>query len=157
GAAGSEPNTGDGAGLLIQVPHAFNKEACRKARISLPDAGQYGTGIIFLPKNASKRRTLEETFAKIVQSEGLSLLGWRTVPTNNAPLGETAKSSEPFMRQVFISRDPSITDDLAFERKLYVIRKRCYNEIRMSSMDGAEYWYVCSLSSRTMVYKGMLL
>ncbi|MBE2214200.1 MAG: glutamate synthase large subunit [Opitutaceae bacterium] len=157
GAAGSEPNTGDGAGILIQVPHAFNKEVCKKARIALPEAGQYGTGIIFMPKSVTKRRKLEEHFANIVQSEGLTLLGWRTVPTDNSSLGETAKACEPAMRQVFIARDASITDDLAFERKLYVIRKRAYSEIRCSTMDGAAEWYTVSLSARTMVFKGMLL
>ncbi|BET65852.1 glutamate synthase large subunit [Opitutales bacterium ASA1] len=156
GAAGAEPNTGDGAGILIQVPHAFNADVCAKARISLPAPGHYGTGIVFLPRNATKRRRLEEIFAGIVQAEGQTLLGWRTVPTNNASLGETARSCEPFMRQVFIGRDASITDDLAFERKLYVIRKRAYNEIRASTIEGGGDWYVASLSSRTMVFKGML-
>ncbi len=157
GAAGSEPNTGDGAGLLIQIPHKFFAAACKKARISLPEPGQYGMGTVFLPKNNTKRRRLEEKFEHIIQSEGQTVLGWRTVPTNNASLGETAKASEPCMRQIFIGRDPELADDMAFERKLYVIRKRAYNEIRNTTMDGAEYWYLPSLSSRTTVYKGMLL
>ena len=157
GAAGSEINTGDGAGILIQVPHTFIKDAAKKARLQIPEPGQYGTGIVFLPRNLSKRRRLEEIFAGIVQSEGQNLIGWRTVPTDNSSLGETAKSCEPFMRQVFIGRDPSIADDLAFERKLYVIRKRAYSEIRTSTIDGAESWYLASLSARTIVYKGMLL
>ena len=157
GASGSEVNTGDGAGILTQMPHGFLKEAAKKARIQLPEAGQYGSGIVFLPRNLNKRRKLEELFAGIVQSEGQRLLGWRTVPTDNSSLGETARSCEPLMRQAFIGRDPAITDDLAFERKLYVIRKRAFNEIRCSTIDGAADWYVCSLSSRTMVYKGMLL
>jgi glutamate synthase (ferredoxin) len=93
----------------------------------------------------------------VVQAEGQQVIGWRTVPTVNGMLGETARSCEPFMRQVFIRRDPTITDELDFERKLYVIRKRAYNEIRMSTIAGAEYWYVVSLSCRTFVYKGMLL
>jgi len=157
GAAGSEPNTGDGAGVLLQMPHKFNKIAAAKAQIDLPEPGHYGSGLIFLPKNAGMRRHLEEVFEQIVQSEGQTLLGWRTVPTNNAPLGETAKSCEPCVRQVFIGRDPELEDDMAFERKLYVIRSRAYNEIRTSSMAGSEYWYVCSLSHKTIVYKGMLL
>ncbi len=157
GAAGSEPNTGDGAGILMQVPHAFNREACAKARIPLPETDDYGTGIIFLPKSLQTRRRLEEIFANIVQSEGLTLLGWRTVPTDSSSLGETAKGCEPAMRQVFIARDPAMTSDLEFERKLYIIRKRAYNEIRCSTMSGAAEWYVVSLSCRTMVYKGMLL
>jgi glutamate synthase domain-containing protein 2/glutamate synthase domain-containing protein 1/glutamate synthase domain-containing protein 3 len=156
GASGSEPNTGDGAGVLIQMPHAFLAEACKKARISLPGAGQYGTGLVFLPRRQNQRRALEERFAKIVQSEGQELLGWRTVPTDNSALGDTAKACEPFIRQVFIGRDPALTDDMAFERKLYVIRKRAYSEIRASTMDGAEYWYVPTLSLKTIVYKGML-
>jgi glutamate synthase (NADPH) large chain len=157
GAAGSEANTGDGAGVLIQTPHAFFKEAAKKARITLPGAGEYGSGLVFLPRDRIKRRRVEERFEKIIQSEGQKLLGWRTVPTNNASLGETAKSSEPFMRQIFIGRDPALPDPLAFERKLYVIRKRAYNEIRTSTIDGAEYWYMPSLSYKTFVYKGMLL
>jgi glutamate synthase (ferredoxin) len=141
----------------MQIPHTFFQEVCKKARISLPAAGEYGVGIVFLPKNQTKRRRLEERFQQIVQSEGQTFLGWRTVPTDNSSLGETAKSSEPYMRQVFIGRDASLKDDLAFERKLYVIRKRAYTEIRHSTMDGAEYWYLPSLSCRTIVYKGMLL
>ena len=92
-----------------------------------------------------------------MQSEGQSFLGWRTVPTSNKTLGDTARASEPFIRQVFIGRDPQLADDMAFERKLYVIRKRAYSEIRTSTLDGAEHWYLCSLSFKTIVYKGMLL
>ena len=98
--------------------------------------------MVFLPRNPTKRRRLEERFEQIVQSEGQTVLGWRTVPTNNSMLGETAQASEPFMRQVFIGRNPAITDEMAFERKLYVIRKRAYSEIRTSTIDGAEYWYM---------------
>jgi len=157
GASGSEPNTGDGAGVLLQMPHAFCKEVCRKARITLPEAGEYGSGLVFLPRNITKRRRLEERFEQIIQSEGQTVLGWRTVPTNNAALGETARSCEPAIRQVFIGRNPALTDPMAFERKLYVIRKRGHNEIRASTLDGAEFWYLCSLSYKTLVYKGMLL
>jgi glutamate synthase (NADPH/NADH) large chain len=156
GAAGSEVNTGDGAGVLIQTPHAFFKEAARKARITLPEPGHYGTGLVFLPRDRVRRRRVEERFERIVKSEGQALLGWRTVPTDNSSLGDTAKASEPFMRQIFIGRSAGLADDLAFERKLYVIRKRAYSEIRTSTIDGAEYWYVPSLSHKTFVYKGML-
>ena len=157
GACGCEVNTGDGAGVLLQMPHAFNEEVCRKARIALPAAGQYGSGIIFLPRNPTIRRQVEQRFEQVVQSEGQHVLGWRTVPTQNGMLGETARSCEPFMRQVFIQRSAEITDELSFERKLYVIRKRAYNEIRTSTLAGAEYWYIVSLSCRTIVFKGMLL
>ena len=157
GACGSEANTGDGAGVLIQMPHAFLEEALRQCRITLPAPGHYALGMVFLPRNPVKRRRLEERFEKIVQSEGQTFLGWRTVPTNSASLGDTALASEPFMRQAIIARDPELPDELAFERKLYVIRKRAYNEIRTSTLDGAEQWYIASLSCRTLVYKGMLL
>ena len=157
GAAGSEPNTGDGAGILLQIPHAFLVEAAKKARISLPTVGAYGTGLAFLPRNATHRRKIEEKFAQIIQSEGQTFLGWRTVPTDNSTLGDTAKASEPFIRQIFIGRGPDLADELAFERKLYVIRKRATTELRDEGFLGAETWYLPSLSSRTLVYKGMLL
>ncbi|MFA5057464.1 MAG: glutamate synthase central domain-containing protein, partial [Opitutaceae bacterium] len=157
GASGSEPNTGDGAGVLMQMPHAFLKEVCKKARIALPESGKYGSGLVFLPRNITKRRRLEERFEQIIQSEGQTVLGWRTVPADNSSLGETAKSCEPSIRQIFIGRNPALTDDMAFERKLYIIRKRAHNEIRASTLDGAEFWYLCSLSYKTFVYKGMLL
>jgi len=157
GACGCEANTGDGAGVLLQMPHAFFQQVARKDRLSLPGPGEYASGLVFLPRNPTKRRRLVEVFEHIIQSEGQTLLGWRTVPTNNASLGETAKSSEPFIRQVFIGRNPAIKDEMEFERKLYVIRKRAYSEIRTSTIDGAEYWYLASLSYKTIVYKGMLL
>ena len=157
GACGAEVNTGDGAGILLQMPHAFNEEVCKKARITLPGPGQYGSGIIFLPRNPTIRRQVEQKFEQVVQSEGQHVLGWRTVPTQNGMLGETARSCEPFMRQVFIQRSADIADDLGFERKLYVIRKRAYSEIRTSTLAGAEAWYIVSLSCRTIVFKGMLL
>ncbi len=157
GACGAEINTGDGAGILIQLPHAFLKKVAKKdARINLPEPGMYAAGNIFMPRNATQRRKIEEVFARVVQAEGQIYLGARTVPTDNSMLGETAKASEPFVRQVFIGRGPETLDENEFERKLYVIRKRAYNEIRVSTIGGAEYWYVVSLSHKTMVYKGML-
>ncbi len=157
GAAGSESNTGDGAGVLLQIPHGFLREACKKARLTLPAHGEYGCGLVFLPRDRVKRRKLEERFEKIVQAEGQVVLGWRTVPVDNASLGETARASEPFIRQVFVGRSPALSDPMAFERKLYVIRKRAYRDIRTSTLDGAETWYMPSLSFKTIVYKGMLL
>jgi glutamate synthase (ferredoxin) len=157
GATGSEVNTGDGAGILMQMPHAFLKKVAKKdARINLPEPGLYAAGNIFMPRNATQRRKIEEVFASVVQAEGQVYLGARTVPVDNSMLGETAKASEPFTRQVFIARGPDTVDEAEFERKLYVIRKRAYNEIRVSTIGGAEYWYVVSLSHKTLVYKGML-
>ncbi|MFO1451299.1 MAG: glutamate synthase large subunit [Opitutaceae bacterium] len=156
GASGSEINTGDGAGILLQMPHSFFQEVCKNSRITLPAARDYGCGLVYLPRNPTVRRKIEEKFEQVIQSEGQVFLGWRTVPTNSAPLGDTALSCEPFMRQVFIGRGPEVTDDATFERKLYIIRKRAYTEIRTSTLAGAEYWYIASLSMKTLVYKGML-
>jgi glutamate synthase domain-containing protein 2/glutamate synthase domain-containing protein 1/glutamate synthase domain-containing protein 3 len=158
GACGCEANTGDGAGVLIQMPHAFFQHITRKDRLfPLPGPGEYGSGLVFLPRNPTRRRRLVELFEHIVQSEGQTLIGWRTVPVNNSSLGETARAGEPFIRQVFIGRGPAVRDEAEFERKLYIIRKRAYSELRASTIDGAEYWYLCSLSHKTFVYKGMLL
>ena len=158
GACGCEANTGDGAGVLIQMPHAYLQHVAKKDRLfSLPAPGEYASGLVFLPRNPTRRRRLVEIFEHIVQSEGQTLIGWRTVPVNNSSLGETARASEPFIRQVFIGRGPAVRDEAEFERKLYIIRKRAYSELRASTIDGAEYWYLCSLSHKTFVYKGMLL
>src|ERR1044071_4045198 len=124
GACGAETNTGDGAGVLLQMPHQFLVAAAKKSRIELPEPEHYGSGIVFLPRNPTLRRRIEERFEQIVQSEGQTVLGWRTVPTNNSMLGETAKSCEPRMRQVFIGRNspPSgdpVADEAHFERKLF--------------------------------------
>jgi glutamate synthase (ferredoxin) len=158
GACGCEANTGDGAGITIQPPHDFLKLVAKEARVTLPPAGDYGVGMVFMPQKRSERLECEKIFAGIVAEEGQTLLGWRTVPSNNASLGATARASEPFMRQVFIGRNKKLTDDLAFERKLYVIRKRAENAIRYSGkVDGGDFFYISSLSYKTVVYKGMLL
>src|SRR6266480_4922633 len=157
GACGCEANTGDGAGILIQMPHAFLQKQCERSGFKLPKAGQYGAGLVFLPQDPPERQRCERAFEKIVKEEGLKIIGWRTVPTNNSSLGATAKASEPFVRQVFIARGRALKDDMAFERKLYVIRKRSANSIPQLPLMQARYWYVASLSYKTLVYKGMLL
>ena len=158
GACGCEANTGDGAGILIQPPHDFLKLAAKEARISLPTPAEYAIGMIFLPPKAAQRSECEKIFREIVAEEGQRLLGWRTIPTNDGGLGKTARASEPFMRQAFIARNPKLTDDMAFERKLFVIRKRAENAIRYSGkISGGEFFYISSLSFKTLVYKGMLL
>ncbi len=156
GALGAEPNTGDGAGLLIQVPHGLLKKVCLEQTIQLPPAGQYGVGMVFLPQDAGRRQEFETIFEQIVREEEQSFLGWRTVPTNNRSLGKTAKLCEPYVRQVFIGRSSKIKDDLAFDRKLFVIRKRAENSIRHSDPEDGSSFYICSLSHRTLAYKGML-
>ena len=157
GACGCEANTGDGAGILLQMPHEFLKVAAREARFDLPSAGEYGAGMIFLSPNASERRECEKVFEAIIVEEGQRVLGWRTVPTNNSSLGNTAKASEPVVRQIFIGRHRSLSDDMAFERKLYVIRKRAENAIRYAKMKGGEWFYIPSLSYKTFIYKGLLM
>jgi glutamate synthase (ferredoxin) len=155
GACGCEPNTGDGAGILLQMPHTFLQQGCDDAGIALPAPGQYGAGNVFLPVDAAERRKCQRLFEEIIREEGQSFLGWRTVPVNNTTLGETAKAGEPVVQQAFIGRSPDLTDDLAFERKLYVIRKRAENAIRYIGGKGKRDFYVSSLSFKTLVYKGM--
>ena len=157
GACGCEKNTGDGAGLLIQMPHAFFRKEAAKAKIALPGPGEYGVGQVFLPRNEGGRRECERLLEEIVEREGQRVLGWRTVPTVNAPLGETAKRGEPVMRQVFIQKSCRIADEMAFERKLYVIRKVVEGAVKASSIPGKEAFYIPSLSFKTIVYKGMLI
>ena len=157
GACGSEVNTGDGAGILMQMPHEFIAAACAAANIRLPAPGEYGTGLLYLPREPKQRRKVELAFEKIVNSEGQDFLGWRRVPTDNSSLGDTAKAGEPWIAMPVIGKGADIADAAAFERKLYVIRKRAYTQIRCSTMDGSQFFYVCSLSARTLVYKGMLL
>ncbi len=157
GACGCEANTGDGAGILLQVPHNFLKGATSKNGIKLPAPKEYGVGMVYLSPNAEERRNAEKMFEQIIKEEGQSFLGWRNVPTDNSSLGATARASEPFVRQIFIGRNSKIQDDLAFERKLYVIRRRAENAIRFSGMKGGKYFYILSLSYKTIIYKGMLM
>ena len=114
GACGCEANTGDGAGILLQMPHVFLKKVSAEAGIRLPAATKYGVGMVFLPPDPAERKQCEKLFEVIVAEEEQEVLGWRTVPTNNSSLGATAKASEPFMRQVFIRRNRSLKDDMEF-------------------------------------------
>ena len=156
GACGCEENTGDGAGILLQIPHAFFQQACKGLGFRLPEPGEYGVGMIFLPDDRKLRPRCEKTLEKIIADEGQKLLGWRKVPTDNMYLGDTAKDCEPFVRQVFIGRGKAIKDDLAFERKLYLIRRRAENVLRYGKDAIGEYFYVPSMSCKTIIYKGML-
>ncbi|ACK72037.1 Glutamate synthase (ferredoxin) [Gloeothece citriformis PCC 7424] len=155
GACGCETNTGDGAGILMQVPHKFLLKVAAASKINLPEPGLYGVGMIYSSPDPTIREQSRRIFERVVEEEGQSVLGWRDVPTDNSSLGNTALSAEPFMEQVFIGRNPNLTDDLAFERKLYVIRKRSYKAIREPGIDPR--WYPSSISCRTIVYKGMLM
>ncbi len=157
GACGAEVNTGDGAGILLQTPHAFLTRVAAEIGVQLPAPRQYGLGMAFLPPDPVERRNCERLFEVIAAEEGQEVLGWRTVPTDNSMIGATARASEPFIRQVILRRNPNLADDMAFERKLYVIRKRAVGEIRNSGLKGSHYWYMPSLSYKTVVYKGMLM
>lgn len=154
GACGAETNTGDGAGILLQIPHKFMKKVAALENITLPEPGEYGVGTIYASPDVGIRQKGREIFAAIVAEEGQKVLGWRDLPTNDSTLGNIARSSEPFMQQVFIQRAANI-DEAAFERKLFVIRKRTHKAIRREMGDA--FWYESSVSCRTIVYKGMLM
>jgi glutamate synthase (ferredoxin) len=154
GACGAETNTGDGAGILMQIPHKFMRKVTAQENITLPEAGQYGVGMIYASPEPLLREKGRRVFETIVAEEGQQVLGWRDVPTDNSSLGNTARASEPFMQQVFIQCAPDI-DEAAFERKLFVIRKRTHQAIHREV--GDSFWYESSVSCRTIVYKGMLM
>ena len=156
GACGCDPRTGDGAGILIQVPHEFYAKECRRLGLSLPEAGEYGVGMVFLPVEPQPRLQCEGILERIVQEEGLEVIGWRDTPINADAIGRIARVSQPYIEQIFIRRAPGMDQD-QFERKLYVVRKRAENEIRNSDIKDKGFFYVPSLSSRTIVYKGLLL
>ena len=166
GATGAESNTGDGAGILIQIPHELFAKECAAGRIldpeggrplaTLPAPGKYAVGLVFSSPDPQAAALAKLIFAMVVRQEGQVLLGWRRVPTDNRTLGRTSRSVEPVMDHVFLSPGADVADTAAFERKLYVIRKRYQTTIRTSGIDDTKYFHVPSLSSRTLTYKGML-
>lgn len=156
GACGCDPLTGDGAGILIQIPDKFFRKVCGPAFIDLPPEGDYGAGIVFLPPSIDERNEIESWFEHIIVEEDQKFLGWRDVPHQPENVGEVARSVMPAFKQVFIGRgENTIIED--FERKLYVIRKRLYNTVQESNLNQKNYYYFCSLSSKTIVYKGQLM
>ena len=157
GATGADPKTGDGAGLLIQFPHEFFVSICQKENINLPKEKECASGLVFLPQDLQERRFCKVTFEKIIASEGQLFLGWRNVPVDNSDIGQSAKDSQPKIEQIFIGRNTKLKDVLAFERKLYVIRKQVENIIRASKIKQKTFFYIPSLSSRTFIYKGLLM
>jgi len=156
GACGCEVNTGDGAGILIQMPHAFLSRECGRLGVALPPLGHYGAGLVFLPRDPAQAATCQAMLEQIIREEGQSVLGWRDVPTDDSAVGPTARSVEPGMKQVFVGRAPAVADRAAFERKLYVIRKRAEHAVRGSDLTERKYFYLPSLSANTLIYKGML-
>jgi len=160
GALGAEPNTGAGAGILMQLADAFLRKVCAESGFELPVPSAYGVGMVFLSPDAERRAACEARFEEIIRAEGQRVLGWRTVPTDDSTLGNTARAGEPVVRQVFIARSASaggadLTGEMAFERKLFVIRRLAEQAIRYAP-DGDGSFYIPSLSCRTIVYKGML-
>ncbi|PYO57881.1 MAG: glutamate synthase large subunit, partial [Candidatus Rokuibacteriota bacterium] len=156
GACGCEVNTGDGAGILIQMPHAFLRRECSRLGVALPAPGQYGAGLVFLPRDPRERAQCQAVFEQIVTAEGQRVLGWRDVRTDDSPVGPTARSVEPVFKQVFIGRAAAVPDRATFERKLYVIRKRAEHAVRGSELAERKFFYLPSLSANTLIYKGML-
>ncbi len=157
GAVGADPLAGDGAGILLQVPDAFLRAECARLGFELPLAGDYGVGMLFLPRDPLGRKACEELIARHVEAEGQRLLGWRDVPTDGSGLSESVRAVEPCVRQVFVGRSSATPAGDAFERKLFVLRKQVENAVRASDIADRGRFYVPSLSSRTVVYKGMLL
>ncbi len=157
GATGADPLQGDGAGILLQVPDAFLRRACGRLGITLPAIGQYGVGMVFLPQEPASRMACEQEIERAIQAEGQVLLGWRDVPTDNSGLSARTKEVEPVIRQVFVGRGSREIDQDALERKLYVIRKGAGHAIQALNLRHGKEFYVPSMSTRTIVYKGMLL
>src|SRR5450631_4408671 len=156
GACGCDPETGDGAGVLIQIPHKFFARECEKLGFALSKPGTYGVGMTFLPVEKHPRLQCEGILERIVREEGLTLLGWRDTPVYASAIGRVARASQPYIQQIFVRCATEMEED-TFERKLYVVRKRAENEMRESGIEDAEMFYIPSLSCRTIVYKGLLL
>lgn len=156
GGAGADKDTGDGAGILVQIPHEFFKRECEVLGISLPAAGEYGVGMIFAHKYESLRNEQKRIFEEVVREEGQVVLGWREVPVDGTKVGKEAAAIRPWMIQILIGKGPDVTNNAEFERKLYVIRKLVEKRIIPLSKELSSDFYIASLSSKTIVYKGML-
>lgn len=171
GACGCEPDTGDGAGIFVQMPDRFLRREMAKVDVQLPPEGQYGSGIVYFSPDNRQRDAAKEVFEHVIMEEGHRFLGWRRVPVNSAILGATSSRFEPVMEQVFIGQSKKYSDPLDWERQLYIVRRRVINAIRdnqvpkqfldahqntQNDFPGSDYFYIASLSARTMIYKGML-
>src|SRR5271155_2715120 len=156
GACGCDPETGDGAGILIQIPHKFFARECAELGFTLPPAGEYGVGMVFLPVEPSHRLIAEGILERIAREEGLSVLGWRDTPVEVDAIGRIARASQPYIEQIFIGGVSGMSPD-ELERKLYLVRKRAESEIASTDLADKHFFYIPSLSSRTIIYKGLLL
>ncbi|HZU26930.1 MAG TPA: glutamate synthase large subunit [Bryobacteraceae bacterium] len=156
GACGCDPETGDGAGVLIQIPHKFFARECARLGFTLPAPGEYGVGMCFLPVEPSQRLQTEGLLERIVREEGLTVLGWRDTPVDVDAIGRVARASQPYIEQIFIRGAAGMSQD-ELERKLYIVRKRAEAEMATSDLREKSFFYIPSLSTRTIVYKGLLL
>ncbi len=156
GACGCDPDTGDGAGLLIQIPHQYFAAEAARLGFTLPAPGEYGAGMIFFPVERHQRLQCEGVVERVIREEGLHVLGWRDIRTNPNAIGREARKSQPYIQQIFVGRAAGMDED-ALERKLYVVRKRIEAEVLQLDLEDPDYFYVPSLSARTIIYKGLLL
>src|SRR6202165_5141365 len=157
GAVGADPRAGDGAGILVQIPHAFFARKTKALGFTLPQPGDYAVGALFMPREKAWRKVIQSIIADQIKEEQLTLLGWREVPTDNSSLGETVKPTEPAHMQVFIGRGAHIKNDEEFERRLYILRKSISQAIYQRRDRALAGYYPVSMSCRTVVYKGMFL
>ena len=156
GACGCDPESGDGAGILIQIPHEFFIEECSEIGIYLPSPGNYGVGMIFLPPNPAHREQCQEVLERMIAEEGQRVLGWRDVPVDSSAIGSVAHEAEPVIRQIFVGKEAAL-DERQFERKLHVIRRRVENTVEALNLEDSAYFYIASLSCVTVIYKGQLM
>src|SRR5260370_1654817 len=157
GAVGADPRAGDGAGILVQIPHNFFMRKAAEIGFQLPSPGEYAIGALFMPRETAWRNIIKSIIAEQIKQEGLMLLGWRDVPTENSSLGETVKPTEPNHMQVFIGRNGTAKTEDEVARRLYILRKSISQAIYQPRHRGLVGYYPCSMSCRTMIYKGMFL
>lgn len=157
GATGADEKTGDGAGILLQIPHSFYKDQASSLGWRIPDEKEYGTGLVFMPTDDLQRREATALVEQIVKSYGQTVIGWRELPVHSENIGAIAHATEPYMMQLFVGRGPGIADDRAFEQKLYIIRKVIENAVRKTNWPQKKFFYIPSLSCNTITYKGLLL
>src|SRR3569833_4777335 len=157
GAVGADPRFGDGAGILVQIPHAFFSRKAKENKFELPAPGEYAIGALFMPRDTAWRNVIKSIIADQIKAEGLTLLGWRDVPTDNSSLGVTVTPTAPACMQLFIGRNGTAKTEDEFERHLYILRKSISQAIYQRRDRGLAGYYPCSMSCRTVIYKGMFL
>src|SRR5262249_45722688 len=156
GACGCDPETGDGAGILIEIPHEFFSRECAALGFSLPPAGVYGVGMVFLPVEPKQRLICEGIIERIAREEGLGVLGWRDTPVHGDAIGRHARATQPYIEQVFVRGAANMSQD-ELERKLYVVRRRAETEVAETDIREKDFFYLPSISTRVIIYKGLLL